>query len=190
MPPVLRLPFTCDVERLHADLALIQPDEWQPHYNTRCFQGEWSGVAFRGPGGRADWLFPDTTGRLAWEDTELLDRCGYVREILNGFACPLQGVRFLKLGPGAAILEHTDQDLEFDAGEVRIHVPVTTSPDVDFYLDGERREMAEGEFWYTNVELKHHVTNRSAGDRVHLIIDCVVNDWLRALFERAQRGRA
>jgi hypothetical protein len=39
--------------------------------------------------------------------------------------------------------------------------------------------MNEGELWYLNVNQPHHVTNRSTTDRIHLVIDCVVNDWLR-----------
>jgi hypothetical protein len=34
------------------------------------------------------------------------------------------------------------------------------------------------------------VANRGAEDRVHLVIDAVVNDWVTALFERAAAGRA
>ena len=42
--------------------------------------------------------------------------------------------------------------------------------------------MKEGEAWYLNFNLKHSVVNRSAEDRVHLVIDCVLNDWLREFF--------
>ena len=42
--------------------------------------------------------------------------------------------------------------------------------------------MREGETWYFNVNFFHSVTNNSPLDRIHLVIDCVVNDWLRAFF--------
>jgi hypothetical protein len=45
--------------------------------------------------------------------------------------------------------------------------------------------MNEGECWYLNVNFPHKVANRGATDRVHLVIDCAVDDWLRALVLKA-----
>jgi hypothetical protein len=39
--------------------------------------------------------------------------------------------------------------------------------------------MAPGECWYNDFTELHSVHNDGDGDRVHLTIDCVVNDWLR-----------
>jgi hypothetical protein len=39
--------------------------------------------------------------------------------------------------------------------------------------------MKEGECWYHNFNLPHRVANRGTADRVHLVLDCVLNDWLR-----------
>jgi len=36
------------------------------------------------------------------------------------------------------------------------------------------------------VNLKHRVDNQSTTDRIHLVIDCVVNEWLAAFFPLAQ----
>ena len=44
--------------------------------------------------------------------------------------------------------------------------------------------MGAGEAWYTNVCLPHSVENRSAVNRVHLVLDMEVNDWVRQLFPR------
>jgi hypothetical protein len=38
--------------------------------------------------------------------------------------------------------------------------------------------MKEGECWYLNFNLPHRVKNSGTADRIHLVIDCVVNDWL------------
>jgi hypothetical protein len=53
---------------------------------------------------------------------------------------------------------------------------------VSFFLAGERLLMNEGESWYLNFNLPHRVENRSCADRIHLVLDCVLNDWLRARF--------
>lgn len=49
-------------------------------------------------------------------------------------------------------------------------------------LDGKRIEMAEGEAWYLNFNLYHSVRNKGTAARIHLVIDCKVNEWFRSLF--------
>ena len=44
--------------------------------------------------------------------------------------------------------------------------------------------MKEGECWYADVSYLHSVTNRSEKDRVHLLLDVGVNDWLRGVFPK------
>ena len=39
--------------------------------------------------------------------------------------------------------------------------------------------MEAGELWYFNADQIHEVYNRGGEDRINLVIDCVVNDWLR-----------
>ena len=38
--------------------------------------------------------------------------------------------------------------------------------------------MVAGECWYLNLSKPHRVHNRGATERMHLVLDCVVNDWL------------
>jgi hypothetical protein len=38
--------------------------------------------------------------------------------------------------------------------------------------------MAPGEAWYLRLSDPHSVANRGTTDRVHLVIDCVVDAWL------------
>jgi hypothetical protein len=45
--------------------------------------------------------------------------------------------RLLSLRPGAVIKTHRDADLTFENGEVRIHVPIFTNPEVDFEIERE-----------------------------------------------------
>lgn len=180
--PFWKLPFQFDVARLQADLAKIGADEWTPHFNKSYYEGEWSGVALRSVRGAAMQLYPDPTAQGNYADTEVLDRCPYFREVLATFEYPLESVRLLKLQAGARIREHKDYNLGFGDGELRIHVPVQTNPDVGFYLSGERIVMNEGESWYVNFNLPHRVENNGQTDRIHLVIDGIVNDWARSIF--------
>lgn len=178
----LQLPFRFNPVQLKADLDLIQPGEWVDHFNQSIYEGNWSGVALRSVGGKPMQLYPDPTATASFAGTEILARCSYYQDVLATFQCPLTSVRLLRLQAGSSILPHRDYRLGYEDGEVRLHVPVVTSADVAFFLDGDRIPMGEGECWYVNVNLPHWVDNRSVVDRVHLVIDCVVNDWLAACF--------
>jgi len=176
-----KLPFNFDPEALRSDLARISPDEWVAHFNREYFEGEWSGVALRSSSGESDQLYSRTSPAISFTDTPILQRCKYVREILTIFQCELQSVRFLKLAAGSRIREHRDYDLGFENGQLRVHVPIITNPDVQFFLDAHRVELQAGECWYLNLSLPHWVENRGATDRIHLVIDCELNEWLRGL---------
>jgi hypothetical protein len=185
MLATLKLPFTFDPKWLQAELAQIQPDEWVNHFNTSIYEGDWSGVALRSVGGAALTLYPDPTATGQFSDTAILGRCPYYQTVLATFHCPLTSVRLLRLKAGSSIREHRDYRLGYEDGEVRLHIPVLTNPAVAFFLQGERVWMRAGECWYLNVNLKHRVDNQSTADRIHLVIDCVVNEWLAAFFPLA-----
>ena len=181
LPDVLKLPFRFDAARLQADVARLGTDQFVPHFNTAYYQGDWSAIPLRSVGGNPGHIYPDPTAKGAFADTPLLAGCPYLREVLATFHCPQQSVRLLRLKAGSAIKEHRDHELGFENGEIRLHLPVTTNPEVEFVLAGNRIVLSEGECWYLNFNLPHRVENRGATDRVHLVIDCVVNDWLRHL---------
>lgn len=53
----------------------------------------------------------------------------------------------------------------------RTHTPIVTSAEVEFVVGGERRHLGRGEVWEINNWRVHHVENRGASDRVHLLVD-------------------
>ena len=42
--------------------------------------------------------------------------------------------------------------------------------------------MQAGSAWYANINLPHSVQNKGKNDRIHLVIDCLRNDWSDKLF--------
>jgi hypothetical protein len=154
---------------------------WQAHFNAGYHDGGWSGLSMRASDGNAATLYADPAADGEAVDTPLLAHCPSVAAALRAFACPVRSVRFLRLASGAVIREHRDDGLRSEAGEARLHVPIATNAKVDFVLDGQRIVMAAGECWYLNVDLPHRVHNRGATDRIHLVVDCVVDPWLRDL---------
>jgi Aspartyl/Asparaginyl beta-hydroxylase len=182
----VKLPFYFDAARLQQAVNAIQSKYWLAHYQKLHYTGGWSAIPLRSIDGKDDNIFvmPETEG--TYKNTNLLTSSAYLQEVLNVFQCPLLGARLLKLDAGAVIKEHRDADLAFEMGEVRIHVPVITDEAVDFLLDKERMQLKEGESWYMNFNLPHSIHNRSSIDRIHLVIDAKVNDWIKDLF--AQSG--
>jgi hypothetical protein len=174
---------------MNADLGHISPDEWIRHFNERYYEGEWSGVALRAPAGALNKLYPDPTTHGSLVDTAALDRCPSIKVALSALQCPVKSARLLKLCRGARIIEHRDYNLSLEDGEIRLHVPIATSPLVEFYLNGERIVMKPGECWYINANLPHKVDNFSDTDRVHLVIDCMVDDWIRSLIDSSSEHR-
>jgi hypothetical protein len=189
----LKLPFCFDPRLLQAELEHLSPGDWVPHFNTSIYEGEWSGVALRSAGKGLLSIYSDPSPTAQFTDTEILARCPYYREVLNTFQCPLTSARLLNLKARSSIAEHSDFSLGYEDGEVRLHVPIVTNPAVAFFVEGQRVVMAEGDCWYINVNHKHRVDNTSDTDRIHLVIDCVVNDWLAGFFpaelEQARQAR-
>jgi Aspartyl/Asparaginyl beta-hydroxylase/Nif11 domain len=182
----LRLPFDFDPQRLQTDLQSALGELWTPHFNRDYYHGEWSGLALRAVKGAADPLHStEQHSPESFADAPVLDRCEYFRAALATFQCPLKGVRLLRLKAGSIIREHSDGDLGYDRGEIRIHVPIVTNPEVEFYLGGERIVLNEGECWYLDLSRLHRVQNLGATDRVHLVIDCALNDWMRSILSAA-----
>jgi len=184
MRDTLKLPLAFDPAQLQGDLNKMLESEFLPHFNTRYYEGDWSVVPLRSVGGAANQIYPDPT-KNTFADTPLLARCAYIKEVLTAFRCDLLSARFLRLAAGSIIKEHCDYNLSVEDGEARVHIPVITNPDVEFFLNNERVIMNEGECWYLNLNLKHRVANNGRTDRIHLVIDCVVNDWFRNLLSEA-----
>ncbi len=186
MLSAIRLPLRVEVAGLQADLEGFGEDDWVPHFNTRYYEGDWSGIALRSVGGIAKQLYPDPAAQDPFADTENLERCPHVRNFLASLRSPLLSARFLRLAADSSIREHRDHALGFEDGELRIHVPVRTNAEVEFVLDGGPVVLREGEAWYLDLNLPHRVANRGSTDRVHLVVDCVVDDWLTGLLEAAE----
>ncbi len=174
-----------DVSRMQGDLKKLEAALWQPHYNKKHYEGDWTALPLRSINGIVDNCISIHSGSLqpnmAFKDTSNLDICEYLPCVINFFECEKMSVRLMKLNAGAIIKEHTDHDMSFEEGEARFHIPVCTNERVDFFIETEKIPMKEGECWYLNLSLKHSVNNFGDTNRVHLVIDCKVNDWVSNL---------
>jgi hypothetical protein len=182
-PDRSRLPLSFDPILLRRDLDTLSSTGWTSHFVRQNYEGDWSVIPLRSAAGETHpirMIYSDPTATV-FEDTPMLGPCGYFRQVLAAFACEVRSVRLMRLTPGSIIKEHTDLDLDVEAGAVRIHIPITTNPEVDFRLNGSRVVMEPGSVWYLRLADPHSVANRGREDRVHLVLDLVANDWVRGL---------
>src|SRR5271154_2593346 len=190
LPDRLRLPFTFDAGLLARDLDGLSAVGWTEHFVRQNYDGDWSVIALRGKAGATHpvmMIYSDPTC-TDFEDSPMLAACRYFRQVLDTFQAPLRAVRLMRLTPGSVIKEHTDLDLSFEEGTVRIHVPVVTNTGVEFYLNRSRVVLDVGSAWYLRLSDPHSVVNRGSSDRVHMVIDASVNDWVADILALASSG--
>ena len=193
LAPCFRLSPRFDVERLQADLAVLEQRPWPPERpfimrtpflaRTMTYHdGKWRGLALRSQGGDPERTDPGGPGLDAFADTELLALAPAMREVVDSLDCEKRSVRLLLLPPGAEVHAHTDPYHGFRYGQLRLHVPVRTHPDVLMRFGDEAFHWPAGELWYADFGRPHAVENRSQVTRVHLVIDALVTPSLLRLF--------
>jgi len=162
-------------------------DNWQPHFNTRDYEGRWEVLPLRTPGGK-DTIIPEPiNGEDGFADTPYMQKMPPVKKLVDTLKCQVGSVRLLNLKAGAIIKEHRDVELAFESGYARLHFPVQTNDKVEFYVNNARVTMLPGECWYINANMPHRVSNMGETDRIHLVMDVEVNDWLKGVFEASKK---
>lgn len=183
LPDRIKLPFAIAAAPLLAEAAQLDGDAWTAHFVPQHYQGEWSVIPLRAPAGAHHPILKITSppGCEQWEDTEFLRLCPEIARVLAQFEAPLGAVRLMRLGPASSILRHNDHDLSAEYGQVRLHIPLTTNPQVDFRVNDSTVTMAPGECWYLRLSDPHSVDNCGKTERIHLVIDARANAWLADL---------
>ncbi|MBI1772090.1 MAG: aspartyl/asparaginyl beta-hydroxylase domain-containing protein [Burkholderiales bacterium] len=176
----LKLPFSFDLSRLRAELQQLEASEWIRHFNTNAYVNNWTCLPLRAVDGRIDHVMPVNEGNF--QDTALMQTSPYLREVVDTFQCEKTSVRLMSLEGGGIIKEHRDDGTSLEDGITRLHIPITTTPDVLFKIDGEEVHFSAGDTWYLNAACLHGVVNPGTQARVHLMIDCVSNTWLEQVF--------
>lgn len=173
-----------DTQAMMKEVYLLQ-DSWLSHYNTQDYTGEWKAIPLRSVGGSVHQAFAQQFTNNVFADTPLLDVCPVIKSVISSFQCDKTSVRLLNLRSGAVVKEHTDPGLSYEEGEIRVHIPICTNESVDFFIEEEPLHPQQGECWYMNFELKHRLANNGLTDRIHLVIDCIVNEWVKNIFDNA-----
>jgi hypothetical protein len=145
--------------------------------------GGWSAIGLISHEGNPDQL-KSLPGRYA--KTPVLALAPYLESVIDGFQCEKQRVGLMALQPGANIYWHYDFhesiDTEFNA---RLHVPIITNPGVQVQICHEDQVWRPGELWYADFSFPHRLRNRGEDERIHLVLDLKVNDYVTSLFPQS-----
>jgi hypothetical protein len=114
----------------------------------------------------------------------LFDDCPGLARAVSGLPSRVLDACLKRLGPGGFVHEHRDMTGAAPMGVVRLHVPIVTHPDVEFRVNGTRLFLRPGEAWILDTSYRHSVANKSAVERVHLVVDVEFDRSLQALLPR------
>jgi hypothetical protein len=173
-----RLPVQFDVERLQAEVAALPAAAWVAHPNG--IRGN-SALRLISVGGGPN----DDVDGVMQPTAELLG-APYLRQVLASFGVVWSRSRLMRLAPQAEVPEHADINYHWHY-RVRVHIPVTTRPEVMFHCGGDAVHMQAGEAWIFDSWRQHRVTNGSGQERIHLVADTSGN---AGFWQRVAQGSA
>lgn len=159
-----------EVAVLQEELQTCLQYSWIQHFNQRDYEGRWECISLRSIDG-SNQTIVGLCGIESYQNTPLLEKSPYMRALIDDIPGAKESIRLMALYPGAEIKPHKDLECSYADGVYRIHIPISTHPDVEFYLEGERIMMEEGSCWYLDFSKTHQIINRSEQIRVHLVID-------------------
>lgn len=177
--PFLKLPIAFDAAALEREVRALPESAWVPH--PTGYKGN-EAVRLVTAAGLATDSF---VGPM--RPTENLDKCPYIVQVMSALGGVWGRSRLMGLGAGAEVPEHVDAHYHWRT-HLRIHVPVITSPKVEFTCGGDTVHMAPGECWVFDSFRWHEVHNRGTERRVHLVLDTVVTEPLWDLIDAAKNG--
>lgn len=172
-----------DVHKLEQELKIALNSNWVNHFNTKDYEGDWKSISLRSASGATSDIYSNYTDQ-PFKDTPLLEELPYIKSILADWKCEKETVRFLALYPGSEIKPHKDPGCSYEDGNFRIHIPILTNKDVDFMVDHQNYKLAPGTCWYMDFSKVHSVSNKGETVRIHLVMDCLRNEWSDQLFEQ------
>jgi hypothetical protein len=114
-------------------------------------------------------------------ETSLLAAMPDTRAVLRGLGFRYMWARLAKLEVNAFMHEHRDYQELKNVRRLRLHIPVITNPFSSIVIEGTRIHLALGYIWKLNPIYPHAAANFGKETRIHIILDCYVDESLDAL---------
>jgi len=177
--PFVQLPLVFDAGLLAREIASVNETHWNTH--PLGFRGN-SALALISPHGNpGDDDLAGPMGPTPW-----LNSCPYLMQVLSALGTTLGRSRLMKLAGQSEVIAHVDTNYYWRE-RMRVHIPITTTPDVRFQAGEAEVHMATGECWIFDTWRRHRVVNDNNRERIHLVVDTVGGD---GLWELIATGRS
>jgi hypothetical protein len=150
------------------------------HFNSKHHDGGWSAIGLISHEGN-----PNELRRLPgkYVKTPALTLAPYLESIIDSFQCDKERVRLMALQPGKNIYWHYDSTESIDNNDnARLHIPIVTNPGVQLQICHEDLIWRPGELWYGDFSFPHRLRNGGRAERIHLVLDLKVSDYVTSLF--------
>jgi hypothetical protein len=100
-------------------------------------------------------------------------------KIIEGkMKCKIKNLMFYAMLPGGDIPPHRDMVGNVGFGGLRLHIPIITNDKVNFVVANQKVVMGVAELWALDTSYTHSVSNFGKDNRIHLVMDVIVNDWV------------
>ena len=175
---------------------------WADHYSSYNLRKSWSAISLKGFTNDPEFIIKPAEMSKKWKEnnaalmhnevrpTEAWDSFPSVHRILQLLGCETQRVRLMRVrASDGGLSRHadiTDKEAGATIGKIaRLHIPIQTNPETRFmawHLNGRQvqEHLDTGSLWYLDTRKPHAVSNQNgAQDRIHLVIDAVVNEALQ-----------
>ena len=173
-----QLPFSFDVGQLTKEIGQFTEADWVTHHEG--FQGN-SAIPLISVNGEFN---NDFKGPML--PTAALAKSPYIKQILASFGEVLSRSRLMRLAPGAQVPLHSDINYHWYK-RVRVHIPITTTEQVQFFCHDKQVHMGAGECWIFDSWKLHKVENNSDQYRVHLVVDLAgSSQFWRTVFQHSR----
>ena len=156
-----KLPLQFDPDAIASELAQIDASDWITYSGPYYDEGRYLSVG----------VTPN----------------GHLGGMLSSFPGEIRMARLTRLLPGGRISRHRDRNVPRDS--VRIHIPVITGNQVEFWIGGVKLPMHAGQAWQIDPRFPHEVYNGGETDRVHMIVDLRHGPALDELLDRGESVR-
>lgn len=178
--PFYRLPVRFDADRLRSEAEKLPAESWSRH--PQEYEGNTAARLITVGGTQND----SVGGEML--PTPALHACPYLQQVLASFRTVWSRSRLMRLSPGRVVPQHSDVNYHWFY-RVRVHVPIVTHPEVQFWCDGESVHMAAGEAWIFDNWRQHRVENPTDITRIHLVADTTGTSAFWSLVAQADTQR-
>lgn len=165
-------------------LKIIDYAKFKNHSGGAFDGGGWGAIGLITYGG--DPFIDYVDKNKTCKPTYLLDKCNYIKELLNKIPGEKERVRFMEVKPKTIVHWHYDNNETVDhlnkEMNVRLHIPIITSKNVKLFFCHQTAEWEEGKLYYGDFSFPHSIKNTSDINRIHLVIDVKINDKLLKCF--------